>query len=167
MPCRRRCLIVMLAAIVVVAGETSVALGPVVRPVTHAELKEIIDEAGDVTVLNFWATWCIPCRREFPHFVRFGRDMEDRGVRVLFISMDFASSFPSVRRFLKKQGVPWVSYVTKGKMKDFVKSMGADWSGALPATFVYDGDGKLRDFTEGRLSHEDLQRRVLKILEAK
>ena len=53
------------------------------KPVSlDALIGEIDSREGDVVVVNFWATWCLPCRVEFPDLVQFGKDFEDKGVDV-------------------------------------------------------------------------------------
>lgn len=135
------------------------------RPISLDDLlQEIQSRRGEVVIVNFWATWCLPCRVEFPELVRFGKEYEDRGVDVVFVSTDFESELPEAARFLREHEVPWVSYVKEGVDFEFIDSFHKQWSGALPATFIYDRQGNLRAFWEGITSYDELEDQVLPLL---
>jgi len=129
-------------------------------------VKEISSRKGRVVIVNFWATWCMPCRIEFPDFVRFGKEFEDKGVDVVFVSTDYEPDMSQVIDFLKENGVPWESYIKTGVDFEFISSFHSEWSGALPATFVYDRRGSLRAFWEGLTSFDELKSTVTTILES-
>jgi thiol-disulfide isomerase/thioredoxin len=125
------------------------------------------DYRGKVVVLNFWATWCEPCREEFPDLVRLGHTYRDRGVRMVLVSGDFDSEREAVNQFLVKQSVDFATYMKSGDDMKFINTLNPKCSGALPATFVYDGRGRLRDFWEGKASYEKMEERLLRVLEAR
>lgn len=135
----------------------------VIRPVTYdALLSEIKDTDAEVTVVNFWATWCGPCREEFPAFVQLGKDFESEGVRVLFVSMDFDDEVPEVAAFLAEQNWDRPSYLRTGNDHEFISALHDEWSGVLPATMVYRQEGELVDFWQGEpVTFEELHTRVL------
>ena len=134
-------------------------------PVSLDELQnEIASREGEVVVVNFWATWCLPCRVEFPELVRFGKDFEAKGVDVVFVSTDFEPDVPMAVEFLSEQEVPWESYIKTGVDFEFIDAFHQQWSGALPATFVYDRNGDLRAFWEGITSYDELEQTVNSVL---
>lgn len=138
---------------------------PVMTPVTAQRLLADLRHGGArVTVVNFWATWCIPCREEFPGYVRLGREFEADGVEVVFVSTDYPEDVPEARHFLSEQGVTEPSYLKVGRDEDFVRAIHDGWSGALPATALIGPNGGLVDFWEGKTSYEDLKSRVLTLL---
>lgn len=138
-----------------------------VHPVTAGEILSLVREPGaDAVLVNVWATWCEPCREEFPDLVRLQRSYRDRGLRLLFVSGDFDSEMPAVRRFLAQQGVDFRTYIKTGDDMKFIDTLNPRWSGALPATFVYDGSGRLLDFWEGKSSYAKLEEHVLHALRA-
>ena len=135
------------------------------RPVSATELLELIDGSdAEAVLVNIWATWCTPCREEFPDIVRLYRAYAQRGVEVVFVSGDLEADMPQVLEFLAAQGVDFPSYLKVGKDLEFIDTFHPGWSGLLPATFVYDASGSLRHFWEGEASYEIFESRVLEVL---
>jgi thiol-disulfide isomerase/thioredoxin len=140
---------------------------PTLKKVTHADAMAVVRRSdASITVVNFWATWCVPCVEEFPSFVRLDEQLDDRGGDVLFISTDFPNKKEQVVDFLAQQGVTGTSYLKTGKTTAFVNGFSEEWSGAVPATFIYDSSGTLLDFWEGKVSYEELRERVNEHLES-
>jgi thiol-disulfide isomerase/thioredoxin len=140
---------------------------PTVEEVTHADAMSVVKQSdASITVINFWATWCVPCVEEFPAFVKLDRQLDARGVDVMFISTDFPNQKQKVVDFLAEHGVTGTSYLKQGgNTTDFVNAFNEEWSGAVPATFVYDDTGALLDFWEGKVSYDELKKRVTDQLE--
>lgn len=145
------------------AADEAVAPEPI--PATAADVLAAVREPGaEVVLVNVWATWCVPCREEFPDLVRVYRELEDRGFRLILVSGDFDSQLPAARAFLTEQGVDFPTYFKEEDDMKFINTLSPDWTGALPATFLYDGSGTLREFWEGKASYEALSERVSTVL---
>jgi len=135
------------------------------RPASAGELLEIIERsAADVVLVNVWATWCLPCREEFPDIVRLRRAYEGRGLEVVFVSGDLEADISQVQGFLAEQGVDFPSYLKVGKDMEFIDTFYPEWSGLLPATFIYDAQRAVQHFWEGEASYEVFESRVLDVL---
>ena len=91
---------------------------------------------GKVVVLNYWATWCIPCRQEIPEFNRMQEELHGKGVEVVGISMD-EDGAEAVKPFLRQM-----------PMK-YTVGLGAGPIGQLPITLVIDRNGKTVQRFEG------------------
>lgn len=147
---------------------TAQAKTPAAQPADAATVMAAVQAPGaKVTVLNVWATWCEPCREEFPDLVRLGHEYQGRGVRLVLVSGDFDTEKAAVNKFLTDQGVDFATYIKSGDDMKFINGLNPKWSGALPATFVYDGNGRLRDFWEGKASYQQMEERLLRVLEAR
>ena len=152
----------LLAAMPVAA----VAAAPAPAPATAAQVLDAVRAAqAKVVVVNVWATWCIPCREEFPDLMRLRRDYRAKGVDVLFVSGDFSSERDAATAFLTEQGVDFPTYIKTGDDMAFINAFDPKWSGALPATFIYDGQGKLRHALLGKSSYEQFEAQVLDVLQ--
>jgi thiol-disulfide isomerase/thioredoxin len=133
--------------------------------VSPDSIDEIVRAAGGTgTVVNVWASWCEPCREEFPEIVRLARTYRDQGLRVVFISADFTEDLPKARKFLAEQGVDWPTWYKTGNDQKFIAALDSRWSGALPGTFVYDAQGRLRDYWEGKATYARFEERVRPVL---
>lgn len=135
------------------------APGPPVVPLEARGLFAKIREPGAIlTVVNVWATWCEPCRREMPGLVGL-RKIE--GVRVLLVSGDDPAEEIAIKKFLAEQKVDFESYRVGGHVGAFMKELNPSWSGALPATFLYRTDGRLHSFFLGEIPADTLRAKVV------
>lgn len=135
---------------------------PPLEAATAERILERVREPGaTAVVMNVWATWCTPCREEFPDLMRLRHDYERQGMRLVLVSADFPDQSEEARLFLTRQGVDFSTFLKTGKDMEFINGLEPRWSGALPATFVYDGRGILRSFREGRTTRAALESLVV------
>lgn len=120
-----------------------VAVSVVVVDLTPAQLQEELRKASVPVVVNVWATWCRPCVEEFPEILEFARNNQGN-VKVMLVSADFSSRRELVEKFLRERGVGFVTYLKQGSDEAFVEALSPQWSGALPATFVFAPGGEAR-----------------------
>ncbi len=133
----------------------------VLKPVSAEELfAEVGAIDSDLVVVNFWASWCLPCREEFPDFVRFSGESDPDEVQVRFVTVDFEEDLPDAAAFLREHGVTGTAFVKDGQESPFINAISPRWSGGVPATAVYDRDGTLVAFWEGKVSYAQLVQRV-------
>ncbi len=162
----RACLVFALASPAIAAEP---ALRPAVAPSTGltivpASAPEILQAVkgskSRATIVNLWATWCTPCREEFPDIMRFYDAYKERGVSLVLVSGDFSSDTEAAREFLASQGVGLRTFLKAGKDDEFINAFDPAWSGALPATFVYNDRGeRVRSFL-GTVTYDSLEREV-------
>jgi thiol:disulfide interchange protein DsbD len=108
---------------------------------------------GKIVVMNFWATWCVPCIREIPSFNRMHQQLADKGVVVIGVSMD-EDGAPLVKGFLKKHPMEYA--VALGSEK-----VGQQFQvNQLPTTVVFDRSGKAMKRFEGFTPAESLEEAV-------
>jgi thiol-disulfide isomerase/thioredoxin len=142
-------------------------VGLAIEPASSEHVLSLVREPGSKAVMvNVWATWCMPCREEFPDLVRVHRELKEEGFRLILVSGDFDSQIAEVEAFLSDQGVDFPTLIKAEDDMKFINTLSKDWTGALPATFLYDGSGSLEDFWEGKADYETLHRKVSAILEA-
>ena len=122
-------------------------------------------QRGRILLVNFWATWCEPCREEFPGLVRLYNTYRGGGLSVVEISMDEPESVPAIEHFLKSQGANFGSY--RQNFKDFealVNSINPSWGGGIPATFLYDQEGRLTKSWQGPSTFEEFEEAMKPLL---
>jgi thiol-disulfide isomerase/thioredoxin len=126
----------------------------------------VAKEKGRVVVVNFWATWCVPCREEYPDLTRLEKAYRDKGVSVLGISIDSTKDLPKVDQFLAKMKPDFPNYrkASGGDDQDFIESVDKNWGGELPFTVVYARDGKKTKVLSGKQSYGDFEAAVKALL---
>jgi cytochrome c biogenesis protein CcmG/thiol:disulfide interchange protein DsbE len=112
---------------------------------------------GSVVVLNFWATWCVPCRSEMPVFEHAQQQYRDRGLVVL--GVDFQENESDVLAYLREIGVTFPSAIDRGG------DVARQWRATgLPTTFLIDRQGIIRDVRVGAFTDAMLEERLAKLL---
>ena len=102
---------------------------------------------GKPLLINFWATWCEPCRDEYPMLNELAKAYAPKGLRVAGVNSDQDGDLILMRRFMARYKPVFPNYRKKpGKPEEeaeFNQAVLSDWRGELPATFLYDKDGTL------------------------
>jgi len=138
-----------------------------VKIINVSDLEEIINQSDDrALVINVWATWCLPCREEFPDLVKLAKDYNEK-IRFVGISADDPDDLDSkVIPFLKSQNAEFENYLLKVvDPEDFINLLNRDWSGAIPATFIYDKTGKQNESLIGKQSYELIEKAIKKVID--
>lgn len=130
------------------------------------QLKKLLHDpqAGEVHVINFWATWCAPCIKELPLFQQY-HDNHPAG-RMTLVSMDFVDKLERVKAFVKKKNLtPSVLLLDEVDYNSWIDLVDKRWSGALPATIVINPKTGKRAFHEGELHEGELEKLVASVNE--
>ena len=109
---------------------------------------------GKVLIVNFWATWCAPCREEIPAFIKMQSAMTGRGVQFVGIAVDTPER---VAAYAKEMGINYPLSVGGLEMMDLARDAG-DRAGVLPFSVVIDQGGRVADVTVGILRPEKLEK---------
>ena len=119
----------------------------------------------EILVVNFWATWCIPCVEELPYFESAHQEFKDQDVKVILVSLDFKKALDSqLIPFLNRKGIESeVILLSDPKMNTWIDRVNTDWSGAIPATWYIAGDSSI--FNEGKYSNYQSLKNTISILQ--
>ena len=124
------------------------------------KVVHLSDYKGKVVILDFWATWCGPCKIEIPWFMELQRADKDKGLEVLGVAMD-DEGWETVKPFLADLGVNY--RVVMGNDQTAQLYGGVD---ALPTTFLIDRAGKIAAVHVGLTSKKDIVDGVQQLLQA-
>jgi thiol-disulfide isomerase/thioredoxin len=132
--------------------------------------KILQQNRGKPLLVTFWATWCEPCRNEYPMVNELAKQYAPKGLRVVGISLDDDGDMILVRRFLARYKPIFPNYRnTPGKQVEFdtfKQTVMAGWNATLPASFFYDRDGRQVNHFIGEKSREEYEEAIRELLSA-
>jgi len=147
------------------AAALAAADAPLVKLNETGYTKLIAEQKGKVVLVDFWATWCTPCRKEMPLVAKLDTKLKAKGFKVITISSDELENEPAARAFLKEVGITGTTYIKAAKDDDaFIRQIDPKWGGELPALVLYDKTGKKVKMWKGETAIADIEAAVTKLL---
>ena len=138
-----------------------------VAVIRFPELQKRLTKPTDTTyVVNFWATWCAPCVKELPNFEQIRTAYANKKVKVLLVSLDYASQVDKkIKPFVKQRGLKTeVLVLNEPDPNEWLGKVDAQWSGALPFTLIFNNKTKQRVTFERELTKNELATALQKFL---
>ena len=132
---------------------------PVVLKDLNGRTVRLTDFKGKVVLLNFWATWCPPCRAEIPELLRWQREHEGKGLQIVGVTYP-PTNRRRVRSFLRAFKIDYPVLLGDKKTKALF-----DRGETLPFSVVIDREGKVRENIEGIVLPEEFDEKVKPLLE--
>ena len=125
----------------------------------------VMQRNGKALFVNLWATWCEPCKEEFPDIVKLSNEVAPSEMDFVAISLDYPDEVDSkIIPFLRENKITLKVYVADVKdQESFINTVNSVWSGALPATVLYDEKGRRRSFLVGQQDYETLKKEIGKL----
>jgi thiol-disulfide isomerase/thioredoxin len=127
-------------------------------------LEELVAaHKGKVVLVDYWATWCLPCVENFPHTVQLARKHRQQGLATIAVNFDLLEDEPKVREFLAEVGADFENLISSHD--SIGQKMAEDFGiGPLPEYRLYDRQGKLSQKWEGMAPGEDLTKKIEELL---
>lgn len=126
----------------------------------NGKTVKLSEYRGKVVLLDFWATWCGPCKIEIPWFIEFERKLKDKGFAVVGVSMD-EDGFKVITPFAREMGINY--RIVSGDDLTAQLYGGVE---ALPTTFLIDRDGRIATVHVGLASKGDIENGIQQLLQA-
>ena len=124
-------------------------------------------KGSKAVLINFWATYCVPCIEEFPMIVDLSKKYSEKGMQIYFVSADWLDRKKEVRDFLLEKDVKGLSFIKEeGNDNNFINEISREWSGALPFTIVYDKNGNLSDYWEMKKNKDRFESAIIKAIKS-
>ena len=138
---------------------------PKVTQIDAEALKNLLKPNGRPLLINFWATWCVPCREEFPDLVKIGADYKDR-IDLITVSLDdLAEIKGDVPKFLAEMKSDAPAYLLKTPDEGAaIAAVSKSWQGGLPFTILYNTNGETIYMKQGKFKTEFLRAEIERIL---
>ena len=124
-------------------------------------LESYLNQKNDTLyVINFWATWCVPCVKELPHFEKLNQKYKNSKFKMILVSLDFPKMIESrVIPFMKKKKLKAeVIVLNDPDANSWIEKVAKEWSGAIPATVIYKNEK--RKFYEQSFTEEELETEI-------
>ncbi len=124
-------------------------------------LEELMKrKEGPVQVINFWATWCGPCVKEIPLFEQLSLE----NTKVTLINLDFVEKLERVDAFVARKGMKSeVLLLDEMDYNSWIDKVDKEWSGAIPATLIYNPATGKRTFTQQELKEGELEKLITSV----
>ncbi|MFD2246432.1 TlpA family protein disulfide reductase [Pontibacter ruber] len=158
-------LTLLFAILALVIAAFSTASAQEVKVVKFAELEKLRQQPHDTLyVVNFWATWCKPCIKELPYFEAVNKQYQGQPVQVVLVSMDAPQDLEKrVHPFVQKRALQSrLLLLDETDPNSWIDRLEPKWSGAIPATMLFNNKRKQYEFVERELSEEELQKLIVK-----
>ena len=153
-------LCLLLAGCVTTQKQSSTPPTPAVSKLTFEQMTTYVaQQKGKVLLVNFWATWCDPCVEELPDLIKLYQAHHAEGLDMVGFSVDFPDQTNKVvKPFVKKNKIPYPIYVANPDDQDIlINYFSKEWSGTVPATFLYDPSGKLIKIRLTKMSYAEME----------
>ena len=155
----------MRTAAIVICGGVLLAAAALLPLDETAFSRVLAENKGKVVLVDFWATWCDPCRAELPQLLKLERKWHDRGLVLVTVSADSTDQEQAVLQFLERSRVRFPAFIKQVKDDEaFINAVDKKWSGALPALFLYDRSGRRVTSFVGEVEISDIEHAIEKLL---
>ena len=135
--------------------------GTTVNAYNYGGIEHFLTKNNDTTyVVNFWATWCMPCVEELPYFEKINAEYKKQKVKVILVSLDMPKQAESrLIPFMQRKNLQsQVLLLDDPDANAWIEKVSADWSGAIPATVIYKKDR--RKFYERSFTYAELETEI-------
>jgi thiol-disulfide isomerase/thioredoxin len=121
---------------------------------------------GKVVLVNFWGTWCPPCRAEIPDLIEISQDLKDKDFVMIGVALERNpdEAVQTVTNFVEKSGIPYLVFVDNKELlsNEYSKNFGA--IDGVPTTYIFDKNGKISQVIVGSKTKDEFMSYIKKLL---
>ncbi|MFI5128458.1 MAG: redoxin domain-containing protein [Chitinophagales bacterium] len=136
-----------------------------VQKIKITDLEKTISESKTPLIVNFWATFCIPCLEEIPYFEESVKRHRKDSLKLLLVSLDLKDDYNKIRPFAaKRKFTSKIVWLSETNADYFCPKIDSAWSGALPATLFVNNKTGYRKFYEEKIQEDKFEKEITAIL---
>jgi len=140
-----------------------------VKSVKITELEKTITESKTPLIVNFWATFCVPCLEEIPYFQEIAKEYKSKDVSLVFVSLDMKKAYPvEVNDMAKRLKLTYpVVWLNETNADYFCPKIDTSWTGGMPSSLFVNNATGYHKFFEEPLSKERLEKEIQEMIKPK
>jgi len=140
-----------------------------VKSVKITELEKTITESKTPLIVNFWATFCVPCLEEIPYFQEMAKEYKSKDVSLVFVSLDMKKAYPvEVNDMAKRLKLTYpVVWLNETNADYFCPKIDTSWTGGMPSSLFVNNATGYHKFFEEPLSKERLEKEIQEMIKPK
>jgi len=137
-----------------------------IRSVKVTELSQMINDTKGPMIVNFWATFCVPCLQEIPYFQELAKKYKPEGISILFVSLDLQNAYPdSIVRTAKKHNIfEPIVWLNETNADYFCPKIDSSWTGGMPSSLFVNNSTGYHKFFEEPLPKEKVEGEIRAML---
>jgi thiol-disulfide isomerase/thioredoxin len=141
-------------------------LNPPVQKIKITDLQSYIAASDHPLIVNFWATFCIPCVKEIPYFQSTVERYKDKGLELVLVSLDRPASYPArIADFVQKQGyTAKILWLNETNANYFCPVVDARWSGGIPSSLFINNKTHYRRFFDRQLTEPQVDLEIKEMI---
>jgi len=153
-------------ALLLTVALTPILAQPAIKKIRIADLEQTIAQSDHPLIVNFWATYCVPCNKEIPYFQSTAAQYKDQQVELILVSLDLPDHYPAkIAAFAQARGYTasllWLDETDAGY---FCPKVDARWSGGIPCSLFVNNKTHYRRFFDRQLTEPQVGLEIKKML---
>ncbi len=155
-----------MAALAMAQTPASAPAPPELKIIDAQGYQQLLEQyRGKPLLVTFWATWCEPCRDEYPMLNQLAKEYASKGLNVVGVNLDDDGDKILMRRFMARYKPIFPNFrKKKGGESEFVQAVMPGWNGAIPASFFYARDGRQIGHLLGENNRETYEAAIRMVL---
>jgi thiol-disulfide isomerase/thioredoxin len=145
---------------------SSVQAQPAIQKIKITDLESYIAGSDHPLIINFWATFCVPCNKEIPYFQSTVARHKDQGVELILVSLDLPDYYPAkIDAFARKQGyTAKILWLNETDADYFCPRVDPHWTGGIPSSLFIDNKTHYRRFFDRQLTEPQVEPEIKKMM---
>jgi thiol-disulfide isomerase/thioredoxin len=136
-----------------------------IKKIKITDLEKTIAEAKTPLIVNFWATFCVPCIEEIPYFQEEVKKHAADSVQLILVSLDLPDDYAKIAPFAtRRKFTATIVWLNETNADYFCPKVDRKWSGAIPSSLFINNKTGYRKFYEEQLSHEKLKTEMTSLI---